>query len=415
MFLTEHEKEMLNGKEGEGKQACMKVVYEMGNLYGADRLLPIQHAHMDGVCYTTIWDAGLEFVEYLASVGTKVAVPSTTNITARDITRWKDFRTEEAFSEKSRRIEEAYLKMGCTPTWTCAPYQCSNSPHFGEHVAWSESNAVNYINSVVGARTNRYPDLVELCCAVVGRVPNFGLHLTENRTGTVLFQVEGFPEGSFRDSSEYALLGYLIGRETVGADIPVIRGLPLSAAHDDLKALSAASAAAGSVGLFHAVGITPEARSQEEAFQGKAPGRTVTVTPDVLRQVKRELTTAQREHVDLVLLGCPHASYPELLAIAEHLKGKRVKDGTHLWVQTGKTEQRLLERSDIARQFAEAGVELLTDTCVNNMQMSGWQFDTVVTNSGKMAHYAPGTTGGKIFFASTEECLDAAVRGKVTL
>lgn len=414
MILTDYEREMLEGKHGEGKKICMKIVYEMGKMYGANRLLPINSAHMDGVCYTTIWDAGLEFVEYLASIGTKVSVPSTTNITARDIEQWKELRIEEDFSDKSRRIEEAYIKMGCVPTWSCAPYQCFNTPRFGQHIAWSESNAVNYINSVVGARTARYPDLIELCCAVVGRVPEFDLHLTENRAGEYLFKLEGFSKDHFTDSSEYTLLGYLVGKET-GTYVPVIEGLPLTTSHDNLKALSAAAASAGSVGLFHAVGITPEAPTKSAAFQGKKPKKSMIVTPEVILDIKSTLTTAQREHVDLVIIGCPHASYPELCEIADLIRGKRVKDGTRFWIQTGKIQQGLIKRSGIEKELLDAGVFLINDTCINNFQMSGWNFDTIVTNSGKMAHYAPGTTGGKIFFANLKECVNAAVEGKVVL
>lgn len=157
MELTTRQQEMLEGKEGEGKKIAMRIVARMGELYGAKRLLPVHSAHMDGCCYTTIWDAGLDFVEYLVKIGTKVEVPSTTNITARDTKAWQLLKTPADFSDKSRRIEEAYVKLGCIPTWSCAPYQCANTPHFGENIAWSESNAVNYINSVVGARTNRYP------------------------------------------------------------------------------------------------------------------------------------------------------------------------------------------------------------------------------------------------------------------
>ena len=414
MTLTDYEKQMLAGEHGEGKRVCMKIVHEMGKMYGAKRFLPVNSAHMDGVCYTTIWDAGLDFVEYLASVGTKVAVPSSTNIVARDIERWKELKVEEEFSEKSRRIEDAYIKMGCIPTWSCAPYQCVNTPHFGEHIAWSESNAVNYINSVVGARTARYPDLVELCCAVVGRVPEFDLHLTENRAGKLLFQLHGFSEGDFSDSSEYALLGYLVGKES-GTSVPVIEGLPSGTTHDNLKALSAASASAGSVGLFHAIGITPEAPTREAAFQGKAPAKVIMVTPDVIKGIQRDLTSAQREHVDLVVLGCPHASYPELCEIADLMRGKHVKEGTQLWVQTGKMQQELASRSGMEKELVDAGVFLITDTCINNTQVSVWRFDTIVTNSGKMAHYAPGTTGGRIHFDNTANCITAAVEGKVVV
>lgn len=414
MILTAEEQALLEGRRGTGKQICMKIVCEMGKMYGAKRLLPIHGAHMDSCNYGTIWDAGLDFVEHLAALGTKVAVPATTNTTSRDILHWKELRVPEDFSEKTRRIEDAYLQMGCIPTFSCAPYQCAPSPHFGENVAWGESNAVNYVNSVLGARTNRYPDLVELCCAVVGRVPEFGLHLTENRAGALLFRLEGFSEQDFRQNSDFALLGYAVGR-TAGNAIPVIEGLPAETTHEHLKALSAASAAGGSVALFHAVGITPEAPTLEAAFQGKTPQRVITVTPANIEAARQELTNAVDSHVDLVLLGCPHSSYSELCEIAEKLRGRAICPGTHFWVQTSKTQKDLLMRSGVGQALEAAGVFLMCDACITTLPMQAWGFETIVTNSAKMAHYAPGTAGGHTYFSSLDDCVEAAVTGRVTL
>ena len=413
MRLTDRQRDMLEGKEGEGKKIAMRIVTQMGKLYGAERLLPVHSAHMDGCCYTTVWDAGLEFVEYLVRIGTRVEVPSTTNITARDARAWGVLKIPADFSEKCRRIEEAYTKLGCIPTWSCAPYQCTNIPHFGEHAAWSESNAVNYINSVVGARTNRYPDLVDLCCAITGYVPEFGLHVTENRAGQYLYRLEGFPAGSFSDSSDYALLGYLIGR-MCGSKIPVIEGLPQRTTHDDLKALSAASAAGGSVGLFHAVGITPEAPSSEAAFQGKEPECTVIIRPEDLDRVKGELTNAGGGHVDLVVVGCPHASYPEMQRILTLMNGKKAKKGTQFWLQTGQPQKDLARRSGLLEALEGLGVFVMQDSCINNFPVKNWGFQTIVTNSGKMAHYAPGTAGAVVVFCDLAGCISAATEGSVS-
>ena len=414
MELTTRQQEMLEGKEGEGKKIAMRIVARMGELYGAKRLLPVHSAHMDGCCYTTIWDAGLDFVEYLVKIGTKVEVPSTTNITARDTKAWQLLKTPADFSDKSRRIEEAYVKLGCIPTWSCAPYQCANTPHFGENIAWSESNAVNYINSVVGARTNRYPDLVDLCCAIVGCVPEFGLHLTENRAAQYLYRLEGFSGNDFTDSSDYALLGYLVGK-TCGTKIPVIEGLPKHTTHDNLKALSAASAAGGSVGLFHAVGITPEASSLEEALQGKNPEITKVIRPEDIAATKRELTNAVNEHVDLVVVGCPHASYSEMQQILHLMNGRKVKGGTQFWLQTGQAEKDLAQRSGLLKELEDLGIFIMQDSCINNFPMKNQGFKTIVTNSGKMAHYAPGTTGAAIVFGSLIQCISAATEGRVEL
>lgn len=414
MKLTQKQQQILDGSAGEGKKIAMRIVVQMGHLYGAKQLLPIHSAHIDGCCYTTIWDAGLDLVEYLVKIGTTVAVPATTNITARDTKSWQLLKTPAGFSDKSRRIEEAFIKLGCIPTWSCAPYQCSNTPHFGEHIAWSESNAVNYINSVVGARTNRYPDLVDLCCAIAGYVPEFGLHLTENRAAQYLYRLEGFSSDAFHDSSEYALLGYLIGK-TCGSKIPVIEGLPRHTTHDNLKALSAASAAGGSVGLFHAVGITPEAPSLEAALQGAEPEITNIVRPEDIASARRELTNAVNEHVDLVLVGCPHASYTEMQHILELMNGKAVKEGTLFWLQTGQAEKDLARRSGLLKALEDLGIFIMQDSCINNFPMKNQGFRTIVTNSGKMAHYAPGTTGAAVVFADLAKCIQAATEGSVEL
>ena len=214
MNLTSAEQEMLSGAHGKGIQLAMELLVKFGQLYGAERFLPVSGAHIDAAAYTTIWTAGTEFLEWLVENGARVAVPTTINPLSRDIKNWKALGASEDFSEKSRRLEEAYLRLGVIPTWTCAPYQCTNVPRFGEIVSWSESNAVNFVNSVVGARAERLPDLVDVCCAVAGRVPAYGRYLKENRRGDVLFRLEGFSAPWFTDSADYALLGYFIGNQT---------------------------------------------------------------------------------------------------------------------------------------------------------------------------------------------------------
>ena len=311
-------------------------------------------------------------------------------------------------------MEEAYVKMGCIPTWSCAPYLCSNMPHFGQQVAWSESNAVNYVNSVLGAWTNRYPDLVDICCAITGCVPECGLHIKENRAGQILFDLQGFDKEIFSDSSAYAVIGYLIGNLT-GSKIPVIAGLPGETTHDNLKALSAASASSGSVALFHAVGITPEAPTLNDAFQGKAPEETYIITPDRFFASKAELTCTENTQVDLVLIGCPHASYTELDNILKLMGGKKVKSGVEFWIQTSNTIKMMAKRSGLLQALEEQGVMVIQDSCVNNFPVDAWGFRTIVTNSGKMAHYAPGTTGAGVIFADTKNCVEAAINGEVNV
>ena len=284
-------------------------------------------------------------------------------------------------------------------------------PHFGENIAWAESNAVNFANSVCGARTNRYPDMVDMCCAVAGVVPEFGLHLTENRAGNLLFNLKGFHQTAFADSSFYAALGYMIG-SLAGEKIPVIDGLPANATHDDLKALAAASAASGAVAMFHAVGVTPEAPTLRAAFQGKSPESTYEVTPESFGEVKRSLSSAKTDKVGLVVIGCPHASYMELQKILYLMGRRRVKNGVEFWIQTSRYVKALAERTSLKDSLDELGIRIIQDTCINNFAVDAWGFQSIVTNSGKMAHYAPGNTGAGVIFTDLKGCVEAAIHGE---
>lgn len=412
MQLTEYEQEMLDGRYGEGMQAAIEILVKLGGLYGAERFLPVKNAHIDAAAYTTIWDAGTEFVEYLADKGAKVSVPTTINPMSMDTRRWREQYTSEAFAEKCERLRKAYMKLGVNPTWTCAPYQCTNVPVFGENVSWSESNAVNYVNSVVGARTERLPDLVDVCCAVAGRVPEYGLYLEENRAGEILFTLKGFDGSAFRDTVDYAVLGYLVG-ETAVNRVPVVLGLPESTMPDQLKAFSAAAASGGATSLFHAVGLTPEAPTLEAAFHGKTTYETVEITPAEVAQMRARLNTGDTEKVDMVLMGCPHLSFQEIKEIACGIEGKKVHEGTEFWIQTSHPIYELASLAGYVEVIEKAGAMLVRDTCLMEMEYNGiWRGKHFVTNSGKAAQYAPAINGVKITMADMAGCVEAAVTGK---
>lgn len=416
MHLTQIEQEMLEGYHGEALRIAMTIMRDIGEIYGAKRMIPITCAHIDGCSYSAVWDAGLEFAEKLAELGGRVSVPTTLNITSRDINCWESFRIPEAFAEKCRRMEKAYYDMGCIPTWTCAPYQYGLTPSFGEQVAWAESNAVNYLNSVIGARSNRYGDLVDICCALIGRVPEFGLHIKENRAATVAIMVKGIPDEKWYDTSIYAVLGYLVG-ELAGEKVPVICGIPTSATHEDLKAFSAASASSGAVGLFHIVGVTPEAPTLDDALQGKMPEKVFSVDLSMIEDTYNRLTSINgnngRQKVDLVIIGCPHNSYMQFERIAECFKGRRIADGTEFWAQTNDTVYNQLKRSGLYETLNSSGLKLLRDGCILNFPVDAWNFKCIITNSGKMAHYAPGHTGANVIFRSLEDCIELSISGEV--
>lgn len=412
MKLTTIEQQMLNGSQGKGVQTAMEILVKMGELYGAERFLPVQNAHIDAAAYTTIWEAGTEFIEFLVEHGAKVSVPTTINPVSRDIENWEKTGTSPEFARKCERLEKAYLKLGVIPTWTCAPYQCTNVPQFGETVSWSESNAVNFVNSVIGARAVRLPDLVDVCCAVVGRVPEYDLYLTENRAGDMLFVLEGFGSEWFTDSADYAVLGYLAGEKVVNK-VPVIQGLPDTTTKDQLKALSAAAASGGAVALFHAVGLTPEAATLEQAFQGKTEYETVTVTPKDMEAMRSRLNTGDKEEVDMVLVGCPHLSFAEIEEVAGLLCGRKIAKDTHFWIQTSHTVYELARRAGVAQVIEQSGALLVRDTCLMEMEYNGrWRGRQFVTNSGKAMQYAPAINEVKITLADMKGCVEAAVTGK---
>lgn len=411
MQLTEYEQEMLEGRHGEGLQTAIEILVKMGGLYGAERFLPVKNAHIDAAAFTTIWDAGTEFVEYLVEKGAKVSVPTTINPMSMDTRRWREQYTSEAFAAKCERLRQAYLKLGVNPTWTCAPYQCTNVPVFGENVSWSESNAVNYVNSVIGARTERLPDLVDVCCAVAGRVPEYGLYLDDNRAGEILFALKGFDDSSFQDTVDYAILGYLVG-ETAINRVPVILGLPAGTMPDQLKAFSAAAASGGATSLFHAVGLTPEAPTLEAAFHGKKDYEIVEITPEAVEEMKKRLNTGDTDQVDMVLMGCPHLSFQEIKEIACEIEGKKVHEGTEFWIQTSHPVYELADLAGYVAAIEHAGAMLVRDTCLMEMEYNGvWKGKHFVTNSGKAAQYAPAINGVKITMADMKGCVAAAVTG----
>ena len=417
MKLTAYEQELLDGKHGQAEQIAMRVVCKMGELYHAPELIPISRAHIDGCSYTAVWDAGLEFAELLAKLGGKVAVPTSLNIASRDgFIGQEAFRNPADFTEKCKRMEAAYYAMGCIPSWTCAAYQYCNAPAFGEHVAFAESNVVNYANSVLGARTERNGDLIDICCALVGRVPAMGLHLTENRYATKRYDVHQLRSARLEDTSGFAALGYLIG-STTGSKVPVVDGLFRRATHEELKALSAASASSGAVGLFHVVGSTPEAPTLEAATGGRRVDDVVVVTDELLEQAFERLTNAREPigdgHVDLVIMGCPHLSFSEFSRVMSYLGDRRKAEGTEFWLQTNDAVYNMLSRVGLRQKAQAAGIRIMRDSCIMNQPMEMWGFRRVVVNSGKMAHYGPGNLGCDVFFRDMKTCVEIAVRGRL--
>ncbi|MEW6624047.1 MAG: aconitase X catalytic domain-containing protein [Bacillota bacterium] len=407
MKLSRYEEDLLAGKEGKGSQLAMEIITRLGDLYGADELIPISKAHIDGCLYAAVGEAGLDFAEKLHCLGARVKVPTSLNATSRDIDDWQEHGVDPEFAHKNTRMERAYLGMGAIPTWTCAPYQAGLIPRFGEQIAWAESNAILYANSVIGARTERYGDYTDICCAITGRVPYFGLHKTDNRAGQVLVDCSNLP---VQDAADYfAVLGYLIG-DLVQDKIPVIRGLPRWITGDHLKAFCAAAASSGAVAFFHMTGITPEAPDEKTAFHGKKPGEQITVTKEMISRTREQLSSAKEGEVDAVLIGCPHASAPEIMQIAAMLEDKKIREDKELWIYTSRAVNHWLTLKGVVPALKARGIKIFKDTCFINTDLRSWNLKTVMTNSAKYAHYIPARTGLKAVFASLEVCIRTMVK-----
>ena len=384
----------------------------MAEVQGATKLLDITQAHIDATVY--VGDAGLEFAERMAGLCVKVAVPSTLNVSPLDESHWREWSVPPEWASKARRQMHAYQSMGTTPTWTCAPYQTMHRPSFGEQIAWGESNAVSFANSVIGARTQLYADMLDICCALTGRAPATGLHLKENRAGNILLSLESVPEEVQGEDSFFTVLGYLMGN-LAGNRIPVVEGLIGSPHEDQLKALAASAASSGAIAMFHVVGLTPEASTREAAFQGLRPEERIDITLSLLRRARAELSTASGDHLDLVVLGSPHLSISEIKRLIPLLQGKRTHPEVQFLVTTSRAVARLAEESGAMEILRAFGAKVTVDTCILTTPMLPEGIKVLMTNAGKFAYYAPGLLGREVVFGGMEDCVRSAVNGRVVL
>ncbi len=410
LTLTPEEERIAAGSDGAAM--AMRIVAETGRILGAERLIPIESAHIDGALYHG--DSGTLFAERLVEAGGKVAVPATLNVGALDLTGCSRVRLEPGKRAMARRMMDAYVALGCQPTWTCAPYQSGHRPAFGAQVAWGESNAVAFCNSVLGARTNRYGDLVDIACAIAGRAPDYGLHRTENRRATLLLDASALPAAFLASEIAWPVLGALFGRLS-GSRIAALAGIGSHPGEDALKAFGAAAASSGAVGLFHVIGVTPEAQTLDDAFQGAAPQETIALTPDMVHAAQQGLSTVEAPAaIDAVAIGSPHLSEDEFHRLESLLAGRSTRVPIHAC--TGRHVLAALERDGRRETLERQGVTIVADTCVVVTPILPDKTDGVLmTNSGKFAHYAPGNAGYGVVYGSLSECVESAVAGKPVL
>jgi predicted aconitase len=398
--LTEAEQAMYDGAEGPAVAFAMRVVTALARARGADRLVEITHAHIDSTLYHG--PVGLDFVRRLRELGGRVRVPTTLNIGALDLLH-PSLVSEHA---DARELMTAYADLGARPTYTCAPYQREARPGLGEHIAWAESNAIAFANSVLGARTDRYGDFLDICAAITGRAPYAGLHLDEQRAARVVLDCTGIEDP---DELTVVGIGALLGR-VAGTEVAAVVGLPGDLPEDRLKALCAVAASTGSVALVHVVGRTPEAATLDAALRGRRPARVVTVTGAEVERELARLSTVPAGPVDAVCVGTPHASLAELGELA-----RLAADGPAARVRAVVNTSRgtlALAREAVAT-LRSAGWTVLTDTCSYIAPVLPPGTRTVATNSGKWATYAPVNIGVDVVLTTTAGCVEASRTGTV--
>ena len=401
--LTEHDRALLAGSYGKAAQVAMQIVLRMAQIQGATQLVDITQAHIDGCIYTG--PASLRFAQQLVAWGAKVRVPTTLNSISVDQRRWRELGIDPALGVPASALGDAYMAMGAQLSFTCAPYLLDSAPKAGEQIVWAESNAVVYANSVLGARTLKYPDYLDICIALTGRAPLIGCHLEDQRKARL--QIE-LPTLGNLDDAFYPLLGYHIGA-LAGSRIPLILGLKQQHPDlDDLKAFGAAFATTSAAPLFHIAGVTPEALDPAQVLDGPLPVLKVSLEDLLLSW--HELNSARDPQVDVVSLGNPHFSLSEFAHLARLCQGRKRHPDVVLAITCGRA---VLEQARAAGHVGvlEAfGAVIVSDTCwcMLGEPVIPPAARNLMTNSGKYAHYAPGLVGRKVHFASLAECVDAA-------
>ena len=407
--LTPQQQNILDGSEGPARKLAMEILVKVGEGFGAQRLIPIQSVHLVLHAYKSAFDAGVEAAERIADMGGRFSVPTTIDPYGMDAEDWEGAKTPKEYAVMQKRLEAAVNRLGVIPVWTCTPYYGFNMPKFGENVAWSESSAVAFANTVLGARTNRQAAIVDICCGILGLAPEVGLHLAEERRGQVLIDLR---MDRPLQAWEYPALGFRLG-QLLGNRIGVVVGMLGTPDTEELKALCAAAAASGSVALLHIVGITPEARTLEEAFGGNRPQETIAFTEKDLLETREKMNTHKGKNVDIVALGCPHYTINEIITVQKLLRGRRVSDGVAMWIYANSAAIALAEKMGIREELEGLGITIRAETCMIISPIAEWGFKVMMTDSGKCVHYGPMECGTEMVFGSAEECVESAVCGHV--
>ncbi|KAL3482166.1 hypothetical protein BJX99DRAFT_268540 [Aspergillus californicus] len=408
--LSETDQAFLDGTYGEAARVSMRIILRMAKLLEASELMDVSQVHVDGCIYTG--PAALALAEKLRDWGGKVRVPTSLNSISIDLKRWRTQAVDAVFAGNAESLAQAYIDMGARPTFTCAPYQLGTAPKFGEQVAWAESNAVIYANSVLGARTMKLPDFLDIAIALTGRAPKGGCHLDANRLASLVVTIPDIDARGI-DDSFYPLLGYHVG-SLAASRIPVIVGISsLAPNKDNLKAFGAAFATLSSAPMFHILGVTPEATTLNAVLSKEPNIQTITITLPELSSCWEQLNGASTKDVGLISLGNPHFSLQEVRKLAELCQGRKKRDSVAVIVTCGRACYGLASQAGLIAVLEEFGVQFLTDTCwcMIKEPVIVPSANAIMTNSAKYAHYGPGLTGREFLFGSLAQCVDVACEG----
>jgi predicted aconitase/predicted aconitase with swiveling domain len=402
LALSDDDRAMLAGRDGRAVQTAMEILAVMALSQGATALTDVTRAHIDGCIYAS--PANLTFARTMADMGARMRIPTTTNAISVDHANWRKQGVAEDFGAPAMRLADAYVEMGARPSFTCAPYLIEPAPRHGEAIGWSESNAVIYANSVLGARSVKHPDFLDLCIAMTGRAPLSGVYVTDERAPRRIISVD-LPDG--HDDALWPLLGYLAGRHAPDR-IPLLTGLETTRPGvDDLKALCAAFGTSSAAPMVHVAGITPEA-----GMPPAADADEVRLTRDDLRRAWQGFNSGPRA-VDLVAFGSPHFSAAECRHLADLLGGRKAHPGTAAIVTAGRDTLKAIAADGTAARLTATGVRIVPDICWCSISEPVFppSARTLMTNSGKYAHYAPALSGRAVRFGSLADCAGAVTSG----
>jgi len=397
MQLTKEEERMLAGEFGNAVKKSMEILTALGNIYSAEKLITVSSVQIAGVSYHNLGDAGLEYLDQLAKDG-RVRVITTLNPAGMDLENWRNLGISEEFAKKQKLVIEAFRKMGIIVSCTCTPYLIGNLPRYGEHIAWAESSAVTFANSVIGAKTNREGGPSALAAAFVGKTPMYGFHLDENRIPDIHVEVKT----ELKKFSDWGALGYCIGKQASNK-IPFITGIKKGGL-EELKSFCASVVTYGSKPLFYIKGITPGSEKH------KIPKEKITVTEQDIKKAYDDINDDVDE-IEFVCIGCPHCSIKEISQIAELLKDKKVNSNVEFWVATSRPVKLLSDVRGYTKIIEDAGGKFACDTCLAVAPLKG-RFKSVATTSAKGCYYSRGKNNMMTRLGNMEECINAAVSGK---